>query len=152
VTSVSWKDAQEFCARLSEKEAAVYRLATEAEWEYACRAGAADAVAETERPRVAWYADNSDGATHPAGLKRPNAWGLFDMLGNVAEWTFDAYGPYPPVEQDEDPTGPEEGNTRVVRGGAWRSFAPAVRCAARVGTPKSYQLHSVGLRVVQELR
>ena len=152
VTSISWKDAQEFCTRLSEKEASPYRLPTEAEWEYACRAGATEPAAGAERPAVAWYADNSDGATHPVGLKTPNAWGLFDMLGNVAEWTLDAYGPYPPVEEAEDPTGPGDGNTVVVRGGAWRSFAPAVRCAARVGTPQSYQLHHVGLRVVQEAR
>jgi len=152
VTSLSWKDAREFCARLSEKEGVAYRLPTEAEWEYACRAGATETVTATERPDVAWYADNSDGATHPVALKEPNAWGLFDMLGNVAEWTLDPYAPYPRVEEDEDPTGPAEGNTKVVRGGAWRSFAPAVRCAARTGTPTSYQLHYVGLRVVQEVR
>jgi formylglycine-generating enzyme required for sulfatase activity len=152
VTSVSWRDAKEFCTRLSEKEGATYRLPTEAEWEYACRAGVAEPVAESERPAVAWYADNSEGATHPVGQKRPNAWGLFDTLGNVAEWTLDAYAPYPRVEEDEDPTGPDDGPTKVVRGGAWRSFAPAVRCAARTGTPASYQLHHVGLRVVQEVR
>jgi len=152
VTSVSWKDAQEFCIKLSGKEGVHYRLATEAEWEYACRAGGAEPATEQERLAVAWYADNSDGTTHPTGLKRPNAWGLFDMLGNVAEWTLDAYGPYPRVEEDEDPTGPAGGATRVVRGGAWRSFTPAVRCAARTGTGESYQLHHVGLRVVQEVR
>jgi len=150
VTSVSWKDAREFCARLSEKEETTCRLATEAEWERACRAGTIELP--TDRPAVAWYADNSEGTTHPVGLKRPNAWGLFDMLGNVAEWTLDAYGPYPRVQEGEDPTGPTEGGARVVRGGAWRSFVPAVRCAARVGTPRSHQLHHVGLRVVQEVR
>jgi formylglycine-generating enzyme required for sulfatase activity len=151
VTSLSWNDARDFCVRLSEKEGVPYRLPTEAEWEYACRAGATDPVTATERPAEAWYADNSDGTTHPVGLKEPNTWGLFDMLGNVAEWTLDAYGPYPRVEEAEDPTGPAEGNSKVVRGGAWRSFAPAVRCAARTGTPTSYQLHYVGLRVVQEV-
>jgi len=152
VTSVSWKDAREFCVRLSETEGAPYRLATEAEWEYACHAGATEPVAAAERPAVAWYADNSEGATHPVGLKEANSWGLFDMLGNVAEWTLDAYGPYPRAEEDKDPTGPAVGNSKVVRGGAWRSFVPAVRCAARVGTPQSYPLHHVGLRVVQEVR
>ncbi len=151
VTSVSWNDGQEFCSRLSEKEGVAYRLATEAEWEYACRAGAAEPVATADRPTVAWFADNSEGATHPVGLKRPNAWGLYDMLGNVAEWTRDAYGPYPAAEEDTDPKGPAEGSSRVVRGGAWRSFAPAVRCAARTGIPRSHQLHHVGLRVVQEI-
>jgi len=151
VTSISWKDAREFCGRLSEKEEATYRLATEAEWEYACRAGTTEPLATAERDAVAWFADNSEGSTHPVGQKKPNPWGLFDMLGNVAEWTLDAYGPYPRVAEDEDPTGPADGVTRIVRGGAWRSFKPAVRCAARTGTPRSHQLHHVGLRVVQEI-
>jgi formylglycine-generating enzyme required for sulfatase activity len=151
VTSVSWNDAREYCSRLSEKEGVPYRLPSEAEWEYACRAGDSAPVTSGERPQVAWFADNAGGKTHPVGLKEPNAWGLLDMLGNVAEWTADAYGPYPPGEVEEDPTGPAEGNSRVVRGGAWRSFAPAVRCAARTGTPRSHQLHHVGLRVVQEI-
>ncbi len=149
VTSVSWMDAQEFCLRLSQKEGATYRLPTEAEWEYACRAGA-------EEPggleAVAWYAGNSDGTTHPVGLKRPNAWGLHDVLGNAAEWTLDAYAPYPRVVEETDPAGPGAGSTRVVRGGAWRSFPPALRCAARAGMPESYQLPHVGLRVVLEVR
>ena len=151
VTSVSWKEAQEFCLELSHKEGATHRLPTEAEWEYACRAGADSPVGAAELGAVAWYADNSEETIHPAGQKRPNAWGLYDMLGNVAEWTLDAYGPYPRVEEDEDPKGPAAGSTRVVRGGAWRSFPPAVRCAARTGTPESYQLPHVGLRVVQEI-
>jgi formylglycine-generating enzyme required for sulfatase activity len=85
------------------------------------------------------------------GLKKPNAWGLHDLLGNVAEWTLDVYGPYPRVGEDQDPKGPPAGSTRVVRGGSWRSFPPALRCAARIGTPESYQLPHVGLRVVQEI-
>ena len=153
VTSVSWEEAQEFCLRLSEKEGATYRLPTEAEWEYACRAGVASpSPAGAELASVAWYADNSEGTTHPAGSKRPNAWGLHDMLGNVAEWTLDAYGPYPRVEEEKDPAGPAHGSTKVVRGGSWRSFPPALRCAARVGTPGPYQLPHLGLRVVQEVR
>jgi formylglycine-generating enzyme required for sulfatase activity len=152
VTSVSWKEAQEFCLKLSEKEGARYRLPTEAEWEYACRAGAPDAPAGTARlDTVAWYSANSGETTHPVGQKERNAWGLFDLLGNVAEWTLDAYAPYPRVETATDPTGPPAGSARVVRGGAWRSFPPAVRCAARTGTPESYQLSHVGLRVVREI-
>ena len=151
VTSVSWDDAWEFCTRLSRKEDVTYRLATEAEWEYACRAGAAEPVAAADLPALAWFAENSEGATHPVGSRRANAWGLFDMRGNVAEWTRDAYAPYPQVEEDTDPVGPAEGSSRVVRGGAWRSFAPALRCAARTGTSRSHQLHHVGLRVVQEI-
>jgi len=152
VTSVSWKEVQEFCLRLSQKEGATYRLPTEAEWEYACRAGSGDpAVGRAELEAVAWYADNSGEKTHPVGQKRENAWGLYDLLGNVAEWTLDAYGPYPRVDPATDPVGPAAGASRVVRGGGWRSFPPAVRCAARTGTPESYQLSHVGLRVVQEI-
>jgi formylglycine-generating enzyme required for sulfatase activity len=153
VTSVSWTEAQEFCVRLSEREGATYRLPTEAEWEYACRAGGVSPpAAGAELASVAWYADNSEGTTHPVGSKGPDAWGLHDMLGNVAEWTLDAYGPYPRVEGERDPTGAAHGSTRVVRGGSWRGFPPALRCAARVGAPGSYQLPHVGLRVVQEIR
>jgi formylglycine-generating enzyme required for sulfatase activity len=151
VTSVSWKEAREFCLELSRKEGATYRLPTEAEWEYACRAGADATTGRPELEGVAWYADNSEGTTHPVGRKSENAWGLHDMLGNVAEWTLDSYGPYPRAEPAADPTGPAAGSTRVVRGGAWRSYPPAVRCAARTGTPESYQLPHVGLRVVQEI-
>jgi formylglycine-generating enzyme required for sulfatase activity len=152
VTSVSWRDAQDFCLKLSQKEGATYRLPTEAEWEYACRLRGADPPpGSAELAAVAWYAGNSEGTTHPVGLKTPNAWGLHDMLGNVGEWTLDVYGPYPRVEENEDPTGPGTGSTRVVRGGSWRGFAPALRCAARTGTPESYQLPHVGLRVVQEI-
>ena len=151
VTSVSWKEAQEFCRALSRKEGHAYRLPTEAEWEYTCRAGGDSPVGAAELASVAWSADNSDGTTHPVGRKKPNAWGLHDVLGNVAEWTLDVYGPYPRALPDTDPTGPAAGSTRVVRGGAWRSFPPALRCAARTGTPESYQLPYVGLRVVQEI-
>jgi len=151
VTSVSWKEAQAFCLELSRKEGVTYRLPTEAEWEYACRAGGDSPVDAAGLGAGAWYADNSEGTTHPVGSKVPNPWGLRDLLGNVAEWTLDVYGPYPRVEEDKDPKGPAAGSTRVVRGGAWRSFPPAVRCAARTGTPESYQLPHVGLRVVQEI-
>ncbi len=149
-TSMSWPEANEFCQKLSEKEQATYRLPTEAEWEYACRAGGDGVPAAGEREAVAWFAANSDEAIQPVGKKRPNAWGLFDVLGNVAEWTADAYGPYPRGDEDEDPTGPATGGTRVVRGGSWRSFPPALRCAARASAGGAYQLPHVGLRVVQE--
>jgi formylglycine-generating enzyme required for sulfatase activity len=150
VTSVSWREAEEFCRKLSQKEGATYRMPTEAEWEYACRAGA-DLGGATDLGAVAWYAENAGGVTHPVGQKEPNAWGLHDMLGNVAEWTLDAYGPYPRVGKEADPKGPATGSTRVVRGGSWRGFLPALRCAARVGAPESYQLPHVGLRVVREV-
>jgi formylglycine-generating enzyme required for sulfatase activity len=150
VTNVSWKDAQVFCAKLSDTEGARYRLPTEAEWEYACRGWAEEAVRGEDLTAVAWFAENGEDTTHPVGTKAANGWGLFDMLGNVAEWTLDAYGPYPLLEAEEDPAGPADRHTKVVRGGAYRSFPPALRCAARTGSPESYQLAHVGFRVVQE--
>jgi formylglycine-generating enzyme required for sulfatase activity len=150
VTSVTWAEASDFAARLSEKEQATYRLPTEAEWEYACRAGGDGVPPASERDAVAWSAANSEESAQKVARKKANAWGLFDMLGNVAEWTADAYGPYPRADET-DPPGPRSGSQRVVRGGSWRSFPPALRCAARAGTPASYQLPHVGLRLVQEV-
>jgi formylglycine-generating enzyme required for sulfatase activity len=148
VTSVSWNDVQAFCRRLSQKEGVTYRLPTEAEWEYACRAGAVPAVA-VDLDAVAWHAGNSDGEARAVAHKPANAWGLFDTLGNAAEWTQDAYAPYPRGDET-DPAGPATGGTKVVRGGSFRSFPPALRCAARTGVPASYQLAHVGFRVVRE--
>lgn len=151
VTDVSFADVEAFCRVLSEKERVTYRLPTEAEWEHACRAGAEEkAPSRAERGTLAWYAENAEGSTHPVGAKAPNAWGLHDMLGNVAEWTKDAYGPYPRVAEETDPRGPEKGQGRVVRGGSWRSFPPALRCAARASAPAAYQLPHLGFRVVRE--
>ena len=150
VTSVTWAEANELAERLSAKEKAVYRLPTEAEWEYACRAGGDGTPAPAARDAVAWSAANADEGTQPVARKQPNAWGLFDLLGNVAEWTADAYAPYPRADET-DPRGPASGAQRVVRGGSWRSFPPALRCAARTGIPGSYQLSHVGVRLVQEV-
>jgi formylglycine-generating enzyme required for sulfatase activity len=149
-TSMSWTEAREFCERLSAREGASYRLPTEAEWEYACRAGGDGIPAAGEREEVAWFAADADGSAHPVGEKKPNAWGLVDMLGNVAEWTLDAYAPYPRLDEERDPRGPVDGSSRVVRGGSWRSFPPALRCAARASAGAAYQLSHVGLRVVEE--
>jgi formylglycine-generating enzyme required for sulfatase activity len=149
VTSISWNEAQAFCQKLSQKEGATYRLPTEAEWEYACRAGS-DAVA-VDRDAVAWHAGNSDGEAHPVAQKQANAWGLVDLLGNAAEWTQDTYAPYPRADET-DPVGPASGGAKVVRGGSFRAFPPALRCAARTGVPASYQLRHVGFRVVRETR
>jgi formylglycine-generating enzyme required for sulfatase activity len=149
VTSLTWEEAEQFAALLSVREKATYRLPTEAEWEYACRAGGDGVPPPTGRDAVAWSAANAGDGARPVARMEPNAWGLFDMLGNVAEWTADVYGPYPRADET-DPSGPAAGTQRVVRGGSWRSFPPALRCAARVGTPASYQLPHVGLRLVQE--
>jgi formylglycine-generating enzyme required for sulfatase activity len=152
VEKVSWKNAVSFCKKLSEKEGRMYRLPTEAEWEYACRAGSIAAYAGTGNlDDMGWYAENSDGTTHPVGMKRPNGWRIYDMHGNVAEWCADFYEADYPQEEVTDPNGPAEGTYRVVRGGSWSSFAPSARCAARMSTPASYQLKQTGFRVLMEI-
>lgn len=124
-----------------------YRLPTEAEWEYACRAGTVtsyyngydivDCTVDYNLDQIAWYYHNAFNQTQNVGLKQPNQWGLYDMLGNVWEWTWDRYGPYPlgPVT---DPIGPQEGSDRVIRGGGLCGEASACRAAARLGTSPTY--------------
>ncbi len=129
----------EFCRKQSllpeEKTAGhVYRLPTEAEWEYACRAGTQTAYSfgdsESELADYAWYGPNSGGTTHPVGSKKPNAWGLYDMHVNVIEWCQDRDGGYPSGSVT-DPTGASTGADRVVRGGHWHSDARRIRSAYR---------------------
>ncbi len=135
VETVSWNEANEFCDRLSAaagiEDESAYRLLTEAEWEYACRAGST-----TPRygplDQIAWYKENSGGTTHPVGQKLPNAWGLYDMLGNVYEWTQDRYGDYSAGHQT-DPAGPKSSFNRVRRGGGWNYGARGVRAAGYRG-------------------
>jgi formylglycine-generating enzyme required for sulfatase activity len=118
VVCVSWNDAQAYIRWLNSKLSAVtYRLPTEAEWEYACRAGS---VGETYGPldAVAWYNGNSGGRTHPVGQKQPNAWGLFDTLGNAEQWCQDLWRDYT-VDAQTDPRGSSTGSSRVFRGGSW---------------------------------
>ncbi len=130
VEQVSWNDCQTFLRKLNEREPGRhYRLPTEAEWEYACRAGSA-AERYGELGDTAWYARNAGGATHPVGQKRPNAWGLFDMLGNVWEWCADWYDDYPAVAVT-DPPGPPSGSYRVIRGGGWNQDDRGVRATNR---------------------
>jgi formylglycine-generating enzyme required for sulfatase activity len=139
VDQVSWDDAQDFITRLNKKEGhSRYRLPTEAEWEYAVRAGSTGtyyfADDGSQIRNFAWYDGNSGNTTRPVGQKRPNAWGLYDMLGNVWEWTADWYGEtYYANSPDEDPTGPESGFYRVYRGGSWSSSASFCRSADRDG-------------------
>ena len=126
--SVSWGDTQEFIANLNEIEGAGrYRLPTEAEWEYAARAGTTG-VRYGNVDAIAWH--DAPGATHPVGQKAPNAWGLYDMLGNVEEWVADWYGDYPGGVVT-DPPGPGAGSYRLHRGSSWANPARDVRASHR---------------------
>jgi len=138
--AMTWKNAMNFCRWLSEKTGKKYRLPTEAEWEYACRAGTTTAYFFGDDPskldEYAWYEANSDECTHPVAQKKPNPWGLYDMLGNVREWVYDFYDPdyykqFANGKLARNPTGPERGTVHVARGGAWDSPAEELRSAAR---------------------
>ena len=150
VERVSWVDTQEFIRRLNSRESGrgyVYRLPTEAEWEYAARAGTPGAR-YGELDVIAWYSANSGRSTHPVGQKRPNMWGLHDMLGNVWEWVGDWYAEYPsgPVT---DPGGSESGSRRVDRGGSWGSNARYVRSARRRNISPGLRSPSIGFRLIR---
>ena len=142
VENVSWDEAVEFCRKLSElpdEKAAgnVYRLPTEAEWEYACRAGTKAAFSfgddESNLGDYVWCRENSAEKTHPVGSKLPNTWGLYDMHGNVWEWCQDAYGDYPSGAVT-DPAGPASRLfVRMYRGGSWFNAAVYCRSAFRSG-------------------
>ncbi|MGO9095254.1 MAG: formylglycine-generating enzyme family protein [Bryobacteraceae bacterium] len=147
VENVSWDDTQEFLRRLNAKEKDTrYRLPTEAEWECGCRAGSQEPDEAPNLDEVAWSAANSGGETHPAGQKKPNAWGLYDMRGNVGELVQDWYGQYPAGRQ-VDPQGPPSGDYRVVRGGSW-AFGPPnyFRCADRFNLKPGYRHNIIGFR------
>ena len=133
VNWVSWVDATAFCEKLSEMDAENhYRLPTEAEWEYACRAGTTTrySCGSELGSDYVWFNERSSNKPHPVGEKRPNAWGLYDMHGNVCEWCSDWYDDYR-VSPSADPTGPSTGRARVSRGGSWRDPARGCRSAFR---------------------
>jgi formylglycine-generating enzyme required for sulfatase activity len=139
VEKVSWDDIQTFINRLNKKEGHNrYRLPTEAEWEYAARAGTTGAYSFGDDAdslgRYAWYRENSEKKTHPVGQKEANAWGLYDMHGNVWEWVQDWYGErYYRHSPDSDPKGPSSGSSHVARGGCWFGPVEHSRSAYRVG-------------------
>jgi hypothetical protein len=121
---VSWNDAVAFCAWLSKKEGKEYRLPTEAQWEYSCRAGSRTKFSfgndDQQMPDYGWFAINANNQVQPVGQKKPNAWGLYDMHGNVFEWTADYYAEdYYQNSPKVDPAGPATGGARILRGGAW---------------------------------
>jgi len=172
VEQVSWFDAVEYCNRRSQREglspaytisgsvdnrtvtwnriANGYRLPTEAEWEYACRAGTTTAynTGANISNNTGWYYANSGNTTRPVGQLPANAWGLYDMHGNVLEWCWDWYGDYPAGAQS-DPTGASSGSNRVVRGSSWLTAAALVRSASRSYLTPTIRSYIIGFRVVR---
>lgn len=150
VERVSWHDVQTFLQRLNQQDPGKnYRLPTEAEWEYAARAGSTGDYAGTGVLNdMGWWNGNSAGRSRPVAQKSPNAFGLYDMHGNVWEWVSDWFGPYPSVSQD-DPTGSTSGSYRVLRGGTYQDLATSARSAYRNGvTVPSASTAATGFRIV----
>ncbi len=149
MNEVSWDDCQAFLERLNEQIPALEaRLPTEAEWEYACRAGTDASIYAEDLHSIAWYRENSLGDMQAVAQKAPNCWGLYDMLGNVLEWCADYWGGYR-SEPVQDPTGPIEGLRRVIRGGAWDDSARVVRCAYRVAFNPRLRFPFLGFRLAR---
>jgi formylglycine-generating enzyme required for sulfatase activity len=152
VENVSWSVVQTFINRLNAAHpGANYRLPTEAEWEYAARAGTTGEVGGNGvLDDMGWYDGNSGRRTRPVGQKRANAWGLHDMHGNVGEWVQDWYGAdYYRVGPANDPTGPSAGSRRVQRGGSWDLPAAYASSAARTSGVPSEMLMRVGFRLAR---
>lgn len=150
VEQIAWDEAQSFINKLNERgDGFIYRLPSEAEWEYACRAGTTGDYAG-DLNDMAWYLDNSEKGTHPVGLKKPNAFGLYDMHGNVWEWCQDTYHQnYKGAPTDGSAwVGGGEPNSRVLRGGSWLYDATLLRSAYRYGFVQEHRSYSLGIRVV----
>ncbi len=159
VEKVSWNDAQEYIEKLCKKEKTFlqiitfqkcrYRLPTEAEWEYSARAGTAAKYYAENPDSIGWFDENSGVKTHPVGQKKPNAFGLYDMLGNVWEWVSDWYAEkYYSTSPDTDPVGPDKGSYRVLRGGSWSSYVRYTRASLRNDINPDYGSSSFGFRLV----
>ena len=153
VENVSWDNVQEFIRRLNAREAgATYRLPTEAEWEYAARAGTTTRWSfgddASQLGRYAWYDRNAGGQTHPVGQLQPNPWGLYDMHGNVWEWVQDWYGSYSSGTA-VDPAGPSSGSYRVNRGGSLAYGARFCRSAYRLRDAPGSRYDFLGLRLLR---
>ncbi|MDQ3011451.1 MAG: formylglycine-generating enzyme family protein, partial [Acidobacteriota bacterium] len=156
VEGISWNEAKDFCRKLSEKTSKTYRLPSEAEWEYACRAGTTGAYAG-DLDAMAWYSNNAGGKTHPVGQKQANPFGLFDMHGNVYEWCedvwHDSYGGQHGPPPDDGSTWLKGGDQslRVLRGGSW-DLISYVRSAYRLRYAPGDHNFNIGVRVVASSR
>ena len=154
VERLSWSQAVDFCKKVSEKSGKAVRLPTEAEWEYACRAGTTTAYSfgdsEKDLDDYAWIARNSGDNTFPVCQKKPNPWGLYDMHGNVIQWCSDWLAqPYPSGDA-VDPQGPDSGKFKVMRGGCYSDGYTFCRSACRRWEPPGHTSPGVGFRVVVE--
>jgi formylglycine-generating enzyme required for sulfatase activity len=153
VEMVSWDDAQEFLeklnAKISNTDGGRMALPTEAQWEYACRAGELGPYSGGTIDEVAWHGNNSEDKTHPVGMKKPNVWGLHDMHGNVWEWCWDWFDSE--LQGGVDPSGPDSGTYRVRRGGSWYYYAGYCRAALRYSITPSYTSYGHGFRVARSL-
>lgn len=152
---VSAVDAEAFCRQLTARVGRTVRLPTEAEWEYACRAGSTTAYnfgdSGTDLDKYAWYDGHGRRSPSPVGGKQPNAWGLYDMLGNVWEWCQDAYRPSydgAPADGSARPPETDDDFRRVLRGGSWFDKAPVLRSASRMGRPAAMRSIYMGFRIV----
>jgi formylglycine-generating enzyme required for sulfatase activity len=164
VDFINWDNCQKFIARLNKMvPGGGFRLPTEAEWEYACRAGTKTAFFcgddKAELGDYAWYFPNSGKRTHEVGQKKPNAWGLYDMHGNLLEWCADRYAKYefPAGGVVTDPTGPAGGRYRVLRGGCWNHWGPTddaklCRAANRYPSAPDARMGMWGFRLVLDLK
>jgi sulfatase modifying factor 1 len=153
VENVSWNEVQEFLKKLSARTKKPYRLPTEAEWEYAARSGGKDerwagTSDEKKLPDYAWFYNNAKFQTHPVGQKKPNALGLYDMTGNVWEWTSDWYDTaYYGKSPKDGPPGAATGQTRALRGGYWGDLPSFVRVTRRIGLAPTARGGGYGFRV-----
>jgi len=153
VDTVSWNACQKFLAKLQERTGRKFALPTEAQWEYACRAGTGTAWSfgdsDALMDNYAWSGHNSGQTTHAVGEKQPNVWGLYDMHGNVAEWCADWYAKHTYSRgKVTDPTGPSTGNSRIMRGGAWGDDSGYLRCTYRNCNGPDGANEGIGLRCV----
>lgn len=150
VINIDWEQAKAYCDWLSKETGQEYQLLTEAQWEYACRAGSKTDYyfgdSEEELEKYAWYRSNADGKTHPVGEKLANQWQLHDMHGNVREWVNDWYNNYP-AEPQQNPSGPVSGSDRVIRGGSWYSGAGDCRSAYRLHDGPTARRSNLGFRI-----